>query len=40
MMLHTGYLRGNLDAIGYEAKGMPVGIGGVSLGTRRRHPLR
>ena len=29
MMLHTGYLRGNLDAIGYEAKGMPVGIGGV-----------
>lgn len=29
MMVHTGYLRGNLDAIGYEAKGLPMGIGGV-----------
>ncbi len=29
MMVHTGYLKGSLDAIGYEAKGMPMGIGGV-----------
>lgn len=29
MMVHTGYLRGNLDAIGYDAKGLPKGIGGV-----------
>ena len=29
MMIHTGYLSGNLDAIGYEAKGAPMGIGGV-----------
>lgn len=29
MMLHAGYLKGNLDAIGYEADGMPMGIGGV-----------
>lgn len=29
MMVHTGYLHGNLDAIGYEAKGLPIGIGGV-----------
>jgi hypothetical protein len=29
MMLHTGYLDGILDPIGYEAKGMPKGIGGA-----------
>ncbi|MBQ9661201.1 MAG: hypothetical protein IJV37_08115 [Bacteroidales bacterium] len=29
MMLHTGYLSGTLDAIGYEAKGAPTGIGGA-----------
>ena len=29
MMVHTGYLSGNLDAIGYQAKGAPKGIGGV-----------
>ena len=29
MMVHTGYLRGNLDAIGYDAQGLPKGIGGV-----------
>ena len=30
MMVHTGYLSGHLDAIGYDVKGMPVGIGGVA----------
>ena len=29
MMVHTGYLSGELDAIGYQAKGAPTGIGGV-----------
>ena len=29
MMVHTGYLSGTLDAIGYEAKGAPIGIGGA-----------
>ena len=29
MMIHTGYLSGNLDAIGYRAQGAPMGIGGV-----------
>ena len=29
MMVHTGYLSGNLEAIGYAAKGAPMGIGGV-----------
>ena len=29
MMIHTGFLQGHLNAIGYEAKGMPMGIGGV-----------
>jgi len=29
MMIHTGYLAGHLDAIGYDVKGMPIGIGGV-----------
>lgn len=29
MMVHTGYLSGSLDAIGYAAKGAPLGIGGV-----------
>lgn len=29
MMVHTGYLSGMLDAIGYQAKGAPMGIGGV-----------
>ena len=30
MMIHTGYLSGHLDAIGYDVKGMPVGLGGVA----------
>lgn len=30
MMIHTGFLSGNLDAIGYPAKGAPMGIGGVA----------
>lgn len=29
MMVHTGYLSGMLDAIGYQAQGAPMGIGGV-----------
>lgn len=29
MMVHTGYLSGMLDAMGYQAKGAPMGIGGV-----------
>ena len=29
MMVHTGFLQGNLDAIGYQVKGVPIGIGGV-----------
>lgn len=29
MMVHTGFLSGSLDAIGYDAKGAPLGIGGV-----------
>ena len=29
MMVHTGYLSGMLDAMGYQAKGVPMGIGGV-----------
>ena len=29
MMVHTGFLSGSLDAIGYYAKGAPLGIGGV-----------
>ena len=29
MMVHTGYLSGNLDAIGYQAKGAPMGLGGA-----------
>ena len=29
MMVHSGYLSGNLDAINYQAKGAPLGIGGV-----------
>ena len=29
MMVHTGYLTGNLNAIDYTAKGAPMGIGGV-----------
>ena len=29
MMIHTGYLSGKLDMIGYQAKGAPLGIGGV-----------
>ena len=27
MMVHTGYLTGNLNAIDYTAKGAPMGIG-------------
>lgn len=29
MMVHTGYLSGKLDPIGFNAKGAPLGIGGV-----------
>ncbi len=29
MMVHTGFLSGKLNAIDYQAKGMPLGIGGV-----------
>lgn len=29
MMVHAGYLRGTLEQIGYDAKGVPVGLGGV-----------
>lgn len=29
MMVHTGYLSGTLEPIGYDAKGAPMGIGGV-----------
>lgn len=29
MMLHTGFLKGTLDPIGYDAKGAPMGIGGA-----------
>ena len=29
MMIHTGYLSGVLESLGYEAKGIPVGIGGA-----------
>ena len=29
MMVHTGFLTGNLNAINYTAKGAPMGIGGV-----------
>ena len=29
MMVHTGFLSGSLDAIGYDAKGAPLGIGGA-----------
>lgn len=29
MMLHTGYLNGNIEALDYNAKGMTYGIGGV-----------
>lgn len=29
MMIHTGYLQGNLEPIGYDVKGMPVGVGGA-----------
>lgn len=29
MMIHTGFLQGSLDAVGYPVKGMPMGIGGA-----------
>lgn len=29
MMLHTGYLNGNVETLNYNAKGMTYGIGGV-----------
>ena len=29
MMVHSGYLSGTLDPINYQAKGAPLGIGGV-----------
>lgn len=30
MMIHTGYLRGTIQPLGYEASGAPFGIGGVA----------
>ena len=33
MMVHTGYLSGNLDAIGYKAQGAPISL----QGELRRH---
>jgi len=30
MMLHTGYLSGNIAPLGYKAAGMPFGVGGVA----------
>ena len=30
MMLHTGYQSGRMDAINYDVKGIPMGIGGVA----------
>jgi len=30
MMIHTGFLSGSLDAMGYEVKGAPFGLGGVA----------
>ena len=29
MMLHTGFLSGDLTAVGYHAKGAPLGLGGA-----------
>ena len=29
MMIHTGYISGNMPSIGYRAKGAPFGLGGV-----------
>lgn len=29
MMLHTGYLAGNIESLNYKASGMPFGVGGV-----------
>lgn len=29
MMVHTGFISGSIPGLGYEAKGMPAGIGGV-----------
>ena len=29
MMIHTGYLKGEIAPLNYQAKGMPLGIGGV-----------
>lgn len=30
MMIHSGFLRGTIDPIGYQASGAPFGIGGVA----------
>ncbi|MCQ2344725.1 MAG: hypothetical protein MJ002_07405 [Paludibacteraceae bacterium] len=30
MMIHTGYLTGDIDALGYHASGAPYGIGGIA----------
>jgi len=30
MMLHTGFLCGNIEPLGYQASGMPFGVGGVA----------
>jgi len=30
MMLHTGFLSGNIAPLGYKASGMPFGVGGVA----------
>lgn len=29
MMVHTGYMHATLNALGYEAKGMNIGLGGI-----------
>ena len=29
MMIHSGYLTGTLEPIGYSAKGLPIGVGGA-----------
>ena len=37
MMLHTGYISGNIGQLGHTASGMPLGIGGVARVHLREH---
>ena len=37
MMLHTGYISGNIGQLGHTASGMPLGIGGVARMHLREH---